>query len=466
MPPNVPAKGYIKKYLEDPAVAEWNATLRLRSESTARAYLDNMARVWQSLGVSPQEFVDRDQAELDQLGQRVLNSLHAHRQENGERLSEGYLKLYRAAMRSWVQWHGRAFQRPLVVGRAPVRPHARRYFIPDRQQLRTVLNLAAPRTRASIALIAFAGLRPEVQGSEEGDRGLVLGDITGIKWEKGRLAVDALPLRIDVGNDMSKNGRCYYSHLGAEGAEYLLAYLNGRIAGGETLTPRSAVFSHLKGGTGPASKKFLRTQSLCNRIKKVHHKAGLAVPPYIWRSYFDANMMLAESRGLIIRDYRQFLMGHAGDVEAVYTVRKKLPEETGRDMAERYMAALKHLETQAETAEEDAAEAVITAFLRGLQVPEDEIGAIDFKGEPARIEAVIQTRVGALLQAQAPAPASAVVVAGSSEPMQRLVDVGAVGQWLESGWTWAYNAPVPPGKALLEAPPGSAVGAHGGPVAA
>jgi hypothetical protein len=33
--------------------------------------------------------------------------------------------------------------------------------------------------------------------------------------------------------------------------------------------------------------------------------------------------MLAESKGLVVSDYRQFWMGHKGDIENTYTINKR-----------------------------------------------------------------------------------------------------------------------------------------------
>jgi len=54
---------------------------------------------------------------------------------------------------------------------------------------------------------------------------------------------------------------------------------------------------------------------------------------YVLRSYFDTQLMLAESKGLVLRDYRTFWMGHKGDIENRYTTNKqRLPEEVIEDM--------------------------------------------------------------------------------------------------------------------------------------
>jgi hypothetical protein len=57
----------------------------------------------------------------------------------------------------------------------------------------------------------------------------------------------------------------------------------------------------------------------------------------VFRVYFDTNLLLAESKGMISHAYQQFWMGHKGDIEAVYTVnKKKLPDEVVEDMRAKY----------------------------------------------------------------------------------------------------------------------------------
>ena len=68
--------------------------------------------------------------------------------------------------------------------------------------------------------------------------------------------------------------------------------------------------------------------------------------PYVLRGYFDTQLMMAESKGLIMRDYRQFFMGHVGDIEHRYTLDKSLPENTVKDMREAYLRSTKYLETE------------------------------------------------------------------------------------------------------------------------
>ena len=65
------------------------------------------------------------------------------------------------------------------------------------------------------------------------------------------------------------------------------------------------------------------------------------------RAYFDTQLLMAESKGLIMRDYRAFFMGHKGDIEHRYTVNKHmLPEDLVEDMRTSYERSLRFLETE------------------------------------------------------------------------------------------------------------------------
>jgi len=64
---------------------------------------------------------------------------------------------------------------------------------------------------------------------------------------------------------------------------------------------------------------------------------GLPWRPYVFRSYFDTNLMLSESKGMVSHAYQQFWMGHSGDIEAQYTTNKhRLPENVIEDMRSSY----------------------------------------------------------------------------------------------------------------------------------
>jgi len=75
--------------------------------------------------------------------------------------------------------------------------------------------------------------------------------------------------------------------------------------------------------------------------------------------------MLAESKGLVLRDYRQFWMGHKGDIENRYTTNKcRLPESVIEDMREAYKRSQEYLQTT--RTEESSEEKLRQAFRKQL----------------------------------------------------------------------------------------------------
>lgn len=51
-------------------------------------------------------------------------------------------------------------------------------------------------------------------------------------------------------------------------------------------------------------------------MRKSIRASGFKWRPYVLRRYFDTRLMLAESDGLIINDWRVFFMGHKSSMEA------------------------------------------------------------------------------------------------------------------------------------------------------
>jgi hypothetical protein len=74
-------------------------------------------------------------------------------------------------------------------------------------------------------------------------------------------------------------------------------------------------------------------------IRKAIRVAGYEWRPYIFRRYFDTRMMEAEADGILIRDWRTFLMGHRGSIESTYTVNKGLPSDVVEKIREAYAKA-------------------------------------------------------------------------------------------------------------------------------
>lgn len=75
-------------------------------------------------------------------------------------------------------------------------------------------------------------------------------------------------------------------------------YLEERIRTGEELTSKSPIIT-----PKVRSKPFIKATNIGDVIRQVIRKAGFNWRPYVLRAYFDTQLMLAESKGLVIRDY-------------------------------------------------------------------------------------------------------------------------------------------------------------------
>ncbi len=406
--------------LEAPDVRRWYNALARTARHTADNYLRTLGRFCASVGVTPSEYVrlkakQRDDL-LDDEVQRLLDAGRAG----------SYVETVKKAVVSWLDHNGKHPSRKIRIPGASQRPSLREAFIPSQEQLRAVLNAADARTRAAIALLAFAGQRLEVLGNFEGALGLRLRDLVDLRLG-AEMGFDKVPARIVISGRLSKTGREYFTFLGHEGAEYVLAYLNERRSRGERLEPDSAFLAPTPRQAVRFGKAFIRTPNVSKMIRKPMRAAGLALPPYIWRSYFSSRAMLAEAKGFM-REWREFAMGHSGGVAETYSLHKRLPPDTVEAMRAAYSRALEFLETTKTANREDE---LRTAFRRQILllagVPEAEIEKMDLvRLGDADIQAIVRDR----LVNRGPANGGA----NGNGGKQKVVPLSAVETYLAEGW--------------------------------
>ncbi|MDA2912519.1 site-specific integrase [Acidobacteriia bacterium AH_259_A11_L15] len=253
----------------------------------------------------------------------------------------GYIASVLKPVKSWL-----AFNELQVRGGIKIRgmretPTLQDERIPSQEELKRIFLSADEKTRMVCALLAHSGLRPEVLGNYEGTDGLRVKDLSEIEVKGNELVFKRIPTIVRVRPNLSKKAHEYFTFLGSEGCDYLKAYLEMRMRNGEEIHGNSPIIT-----PKIAKKDFIRTINIGDAARKAIRKAGFQWRPYVLRSYFDTQMMLAESKGLVIRDYRSFFMGHKGDIEAVYTLNKrKLPPEVIEQMRDCYSKAQRYLQT-------------------------------------------------------------------------------------------------------------------------
>jgi len=154
--------------------------------------------------------------------------------------------------------------------------------------------------------------------------------------------------------------------------------------------------------------------------------AGLPWRPYVLRCYFDTMLMLAESKGLVLRDYRQFWMGHKGDIENRYTTNKqRLPESVVDDMRAAYARSEEFLQTKVkeETSEEKLRGSFRKQLLLVAGFSQEELDKMDVPSmSDEELQSLVKKR---LLGVQTANGAS-----------QKVVSVGEANDYLAKGWEY------------------------------
>jgi len=212
--------------------------------------------------------------------------------------------------------------------------------------------------------------------------------------------------------------------------------LEERMREGERLTRDSPIITPKKDKRKP----FITSVNIGDTIRSAMRRAGFKWRPYVLRSYFDTQLMLAESKGLVLRDYRTFWMGHKGDIENRYTTNKqKLPERVIEDMRDAYRRSQDFLQTtKAETASEDKIKEEFRKQLllvAGFKQEEiDRMNVLGMKDEEFQ-GMVRQKLVGNM---------------ANNGASQRVVDLNDVEGFLAKGWE--FVAVLPNEKAIMKIP--------------
>ena len=91
--------------------------------------------------------------------------------------------------------------------------------------------------------------------------------------------------------------------------------------------------------------------------------------------------MIAESKGLTLRDYRTFFMGHKGDIENRYATNKeRLPDEVIEDMHSSFKKASEYLSTmkaEGESSEEQLKKMLKEQFPSVAGFKKEDIAKMD-----------------------------------------------------------------------------------------
>jgi integrase len=406
--------------LQDKDVRRWFDNVARGSPVTADVYLRRLAAFCSTQHTTPKGLATKSERELHCL----LLDCVSQMEKNGN--AGSYIESTVKAVKSWLGHNGKIVRRKIKIRGARDTPSLKDERVPTREELRRILLSGDKKARAACILVAHSGLRIEVLGNYAGTDGLTVRDLPELEVEGESIAFPKVPTLLTVRRELSKAGHQYFTFLSQEACEYVKDYLEDRIREGETLTLDSPLITPKL-----RMKPFIRANNIGDAIREAIRKAGFRWRSYVLRSYFDTQLMLAESKGLVLRDYRQFWMGHKGDIENRYTTNKhKLPESVIEDMREAYGRSQEYLQTSktVETSEEKLAQAFRKQLLLVAGFKQDEVEKMELSAiNDGQLQDIVRKRL-----------------LGTSTddcPKQKAVNIDEVDGYLTQGWEYVATLP-------------------------
>jgi hypothetical protein len=421
----LPRKAAWKSLLDtDDDFRRWYENIVRGSINTGNLYARTLIRLSKKLELTPTQILENARADQRGFEDTILDFVTKLEREGK---APGYIDSYLKILKSWLEYNEITLKRKIKVGNLNRTPTIEDERIPTKDELKQILNYAKMRGKCSIVLMAFSGLRPESLAYSNGLDGLEIRDLPELEITDNQVLFAKIPTMVVVRPEISKAKHKYFSFLGPEGCEYLKSYLDKRLAEKEQLLPESALISVKKGynETGyresGRDNQHITTKTLTKEIRTAM-RPRYDWRPYVLRSYFDTQLLVAENNGKIAHAYRQFFMGHKGDMGARYTTNKgRLPEEFIEDMRESYRKSLEYLETSKATVSEDRLQdALRRQLLLVAGFSGDEIDELDLGMDDTEFQETVRKRL-----------VGSVVNNGNS---QRVVGVDDVEMFIGKGW--------------------------------
>ncbi|MBS7656281.1 site-specific integrase [Candidatus Bathyarchaeota archaeon] len=414
--------------LADPDVNRWYNNVARGSEVTADVYLRRLGSFCEAYKLTPKALLLMNDVNLYNL---LMDFVSSREKE----FAGSYIQSIIKAVKSWLSHNHRELKGKIKIRGAEDTPSLKDERVPSKDELRKIFFSGDKKARVACVLIAHSGLRIETLGNYSGDDGLRIKDFPEIEIKNGIIEFKKIPTIVIVRKELSKARHQYFTFLSEEGCEYLKDYLEERIREGEKLTLDSPVITPKL-----RMKPFIRAINIGDIIRIAIRKAGFPWRPYVLRSYFDTQLMLAESKGLVLRDYRQFWMGHKGDIENRYTTNKqKLPESVIEDMREAYKRSQEYLQTTRveATSEEKVKESFRKQLLLVAGFKKEEIEKMDLLSlSDEEFQSMVRQKLlGTMI---------------NNGAKQKVVGINEVEAYLSQGWE--FVASLPNNKAIMKIP--------------
>jgi integrase len=434
----------------DTDLSRWYFNTAKGSPITADIYLRRLGGFCRWAKMTPHQYAILPKRRMENLAFDFVQEMEARTNpKSGMKYAPQYVQSNLKAIVSWASWNRKKFDITITVSDANKTPTLENERVPTNDELRRVLyaDTTSLRTRASIAIMAFAGCRPEVQGNYLGLDGLKLKDLPELQIEGKSATFTKVPTLVTIRAELSKARHWYPTFMLDEGCEILKQYFERRIAEGEALAPDSAVIVGTETGRRNAANlghrdasPFVRTTKITFTIRRAMRAAGLPWRPYVFRSYYDTMQMYAEGKGLISHNYSQTFMGHS-DIESVYSFKKsQLPQDLVENMREAYSRVAELLGTRkgAAVSKDEMLATFNRRFLKMSNWTDEEVDALgDLSGiEESKLQELLDKKSMQKL--------------GLNGNSQRVVPKSEVKKFIEEGWE--YMSTLPSGEAIIRLP--------------
>ncbi|SJK85527.1 site-specific integrase [Cuniculiplasma divulgatum] len=421
-----------RELLLDEDVRRWFENLNAKSVLTATVALRNLGHYCELTETTPDEILKKARASEKDFRYEFTDFV---RKLEKEGKAGSYIARFKKVILSWLKFNDIRLQLTVNISGENETPTIVNERVPSKEELARILRKATSRGRVAIAIMAFSGLRPESLGDYEGTDGLRLGDLKELKLSD-EIQFDKIPATVMVKSKLSKARHQYFSFIGEEGTTYIREYLEERRKQGEELTYESPLLQF--DVRGVKKNAFLRTTLVTRDIREAIEQAGLMMRPYVLRAYFSTALDIAESKGLISHPWRQFIMGHKGDIEARYSTNKRLPPDIIDEMRESYNKCTKFLETRiSDVSEENARLYLQQQLLSAVGYRQDEIDKMNLAETSTKdFQKLLRDKVAGAM--------------ASNGSKQKLVPMNEIEKLLGEGYE--FQAVLPNGKAIMKMP--------------
>jgi len=213
-----------KQLLEqDPNLRRWFLNNTKSSVIVAEVYLRRLGSFCIQNGISPADYAKLPKRKMEELAFDYVQQMETRiNPKSGKKYAPSYIGSNLKAILSWARWNRKSFEMSIKIADSTKRPTLENERVPTNDELSRVLyaDTTLLRARAAIAIMAFAGTRPEVMGNYAGLDGLRIKDIKDLSVKCKEVTFSRMPALLIVRTELSKSRHWYLPFCMRKGVRY------------------------------------------------------------------------------------------------------------------------------------------------------------------------------------------------------------------------------------------------------